>query len=92
MIITRVNGNEIQNFEVDVSYEDVIKALFIIPVVEQWAQEYAIEGVSLEDFVDAIYTYCDHYDGYWDCESVADSIVEVIKNNGWTEVEIDEGC
>jgi hypothetical protein len=93
MIIDTVIGNEIKNVEVNVDYEDVIKTLFIIPIVEQHFQGYKLKGATLEELVDAVYNRFDHSDVSWFSEihgCVCDMINDVEEENDWGEVEVDD--
>ena len=62
MYITKVNGNEVKEVEIDVDREDIIKTLFIIPPCDTWFNENKPEGITLEEVVNTIYEHFDDFD------------------------------
>ena len=86
MIITKVNGNDVREVEVDTPYEDVIKTLFIIPACEKWFNQNKPEGITLENVVDYAYDYFD------DCEfdGFDEHITDMLNDRGMKEIESDD--
>ena len=78
MYISKVNGNEVKEVEIDVNREDIIKTFFIIPPCERWFNENKPKNATLEDVVDFAYSYFDHceFDG------LDDQIYDLLNEKG----------